>query len=104
MRLARSAGITFDAIFGADVFRQYKPDPQSYLGAARLLGCAPDAVMLVASHPSDLQAAAAHGLRTCYASRPLEYGAGVVVEQAPAEGDVDLRVSDLLELATVLGC
>ena len=26
MRLARAAGITFDAVFGADVFRQYKPD------------------------------------------------------------------------------
>jgi 2-haloacid dehalogenase len=104
IRLARAAGITFDAIFGADVFRQYKPDPQTYLGAAALLGCAPDAVMLVASHPSDLQAAAAHGLRTCYVSRPLEYGAGVVVEQPPAEGDVDLMVGDLLELATVMGC
>jgi predicted ATPase len=36
--------------------------------------------------------------------RPLEYGAGVVVEQPPAEGDFDLMVGDLLELATVLGC
>jgi 2-haloacid dehalogenase len=51
MRLARAAGITFDAIFGADVFRQYKPDPQTYLGAANLLVCAPGEVMLVASHP-----------------------------------------------------
>jgi 2-haloacid dehalogenase len=104
LRLARAAGITFDAVFGADVFRQYKPDRQTYLGAASLLGCAPGEVMLVAAHPSDLAAAAAYGLRTCFVSRPLEYGVGVVVEQPPAEGDVDLKVGDLLELATIMGC
>jgi hypothetical protein len=37
-------------------------------------------------------------------SRPLKYGAGVVVQQPPAAGDVDLMVDDLLELATVMGC
>ena len=104
MRLARVAGITFDAVFGADVFRRYKPDPQTYLGAVSLLGCAPDEVLFVASHPSDLAAAAACGLRTCFVSRPLEYGAGLVVEQPPTKGDVDVLVGDLLELATVMGC
>jgi len=104
MQLARAAGITFDAVFGADVFRQYKPDPKTYLGAVALLGCAPGEVLFVASHPSDLEAAAACGLRTCFVSRPLEYGAGVVVEQPPAEGDVDVMVGDLQELATVMGC
>lgn len=104
MSLARTAGITFDTVFGADVFRQYKPDPKTYLGAAGLLGCAPGEVLFVASHPSDLQSAAACGLRTCFVSRPLEYGAGVVVEQTPSEGDFDLMVDDLMELATVMGC
>ena len=104
MQLARAAGITFDAVFGADVFRQYKPYPKTYLGAVALLGCAPGEVLFVASHPSDLEAAAACGLRTCFVSRPLEYGAGVVVEQPPAEGDVDVMVGDLQELATVMGC
>jgi 2-haloacid dehalogenase len=104
IRLSRVAGITFDAVFGADVFRQYKPDPRTYLGAVALLGCTPGAVLFVASHPSDLEAAAACGLRTCFVSRPLEYGAGVVVEQTPSEGDFDFMVADLLELATVMGC
>ena len=58
VRLARAAGITWDAVFGADVFRHYKPDPETYLGAAALLGCEPGEVMLVACHPSDLDAAA----------------------------------------------
>ena len=102
--LARGAGITFDTVFGADVFRQYKPDPKTYLGATSLLGCAPGEVLFVASHPSDLESAAACGLKTCFVSRPLEYGEGVVVEQPPAEGDFDVMVGDLLELATVMGC
>jgi 2-haloacid dehalogenase len=102
MGLARSANMTFDTVFGADVFRQYKPDPKTYLGAVALLGCSPAEVLFVASHPSDLEAAASCGLRTCFVSRPLEYGAGVVVEQAPAEGDFDLMVGDLLELATIM--
>jgi 2-haloacid dehalogenase len=102
MSLARTAGITFDAVFGADVFRQYKPDPKTYLGAVALLGLGAGEVLFVASHPSDLEAAAGCGLRTCYVSRPLEYGAGIVVEQSPAEGEFDLMVGDLLELATVM--
>jgi len=104
VNMVRAAGITFDALFGSDVFRQYKPDPKTYLGAVGLLGFEPSEVLFVASHPSDLEAAAGCGLRTCYVSRPLEYGAGVVVEQPPAEGDFDLMVGDLLELATVMGC
>jgi 2-haloacid dehalogenase len=59
--------------------------------------------MLVASHPSDLAAAAACGLRTCYVSRPLEYGPGVVVEEPPAKGRFDLMVEDLLELSRRAG-
>jgi 2-haloacid dehalogenase len=101
---------------GADVFRHYKPDPETYLGAAALLGCEPSEVMLVASHPSDLAAAAACGQRTCYVSRPLEYGPGVaercvrlqslgvVVEEPPAKERVDLMVEDLLELSRCAGC
>jgi 2-haloacid dehalogenase len=101
--LARAAGITCDTVLGADIFRQYKPDPRTYLGAAALLGCQPAEVMLVASHPSDLDAAAACGLRTCYVSRPMEYGAGQVIEPTPTAGHFDLMVNDLLELAELTG-
>ena len=60
--------------------------------------------MLVACHPSDLEAAAACGLRTCYVSRPLEYGPGRVVEPTPVKDRFDLMVGDLLELAGVMHC
>ena len=40
------------------VFRHYKPDPETYLGAADLLGIAPPELMMVAAHTDDLRAAA----------------------------------------------
>jgi len=104
VRMAKTVGLPWDAIFGADVFRHYKPDPETYLGAAGLLGCQPHEVMLVASHPSDLDAAAKCGLRTCYVSRPLEYGAGRVIEATPEPRRFDLMVAGLDELASALAC
>ncbi|MGF6261030.1 haloacid dehalogenase type II [Paraburkholderia youngii] len=104
VRMAKTAGLPWDAIFGADIFRHYKPDPETYLGASALLGCQPHEVMLVASHPSDLDAAAKCGLRTCYVSRPLEYGAGRVFEAIPEPARFDLMVDGLEELASELGC
>jgi 2-haloacid dehalogenase len=104
VELTRAAGITWDAVLGADIFRRYKPDPETYLGAAALLGCDPAEVMLVASHPSELDAAAQRGLRTCYVSRPLEYGPGRVVEPTQAVGHFDLMVENLLELAGMIDC
>ena len=61
-----------------------KPDPETYLGAAALFGCAPGEVIMVASHPSDLSEAARCDLRTCYVSRRLEDGEGRVVRPEPA--------------------
>lgn len=104
VRMAKTAGLPWDAIFGADLFRHYKPDPETYLGATALLGCQPHEVMLVASHPSDLEAAAKSGLRTCYVSRLQEYGAGRVVEATPQPGRFDMMVENLEALASALGC
>ncbi|SOE87806.1 2-haloacid dehalogenase [Burkholderia sp. YR290] len=104
VRMAKTAGLPWDAIFGADLFRHYKPDPETYLGATSLLGCHPHEVMLVASHPSDLDASAKSGLRTCYVSRPLEYGAGRMVEAPPEPGRFDMMVDSLEALASTLGC
>jgi 2-haloacid dehalogenase len=102
--LARTAGLTWDAVFGADIFRRYKPAAETYLGAAALLGHEPSEVMLVACHPSDLAAAAKCGLKTCYVSRPLEYGAGRIVEPTPEQGRFDFMMEDLVDLAAHAGC
>ncbi len=100
--LARRNGLVWDAILGAEVARDYKPKPEVYLSAAAAFDLAPGEVMMVAAHSSDLQAAAACGLATCFVARPDEYGVGL--GEAEPEGPVDISVAHLHELAQRLGC
>jgi 2-haloacid dehalogenase len=101
VNMAKHAGLPWDAVFSAELFNHYKPDPEVYLGAARLLGLQPAQVMMVAAHPSDLRAAAACGLRTAYVARPLERGPGGPME-AWTEGEFDFAVGDFWALAEQL--
>jgi len=55
--LARHAGFQWDLVFGADIFRHYKPDTETYLGACGFLRLPPREVMLAAAHHEDLAAA-----------------------------------------------
>lgn len=103
VNMAKHSGLPWDVVLSAELFNHYKPDPEVYLGAARLLRLAPAEVMMVAAHPSDLRAAAACGLRTAYIPRPLERGPGGPME-AWQDGEFGFVASDLLALATRLGC
>ena len=100
--MARRAGLPWDAILGAEVSRAYKPLPEAYDSAARMLGLAPDECLMVAAHPSDLRAAAARGFRTAYIHRPLEFGPGHEAAW-PAEGAFDYAFDDFGSLADALG-
>jgi 2-haloacid dehalogenase len=100
--MARRAGLPWDAILGAEVARAYKPSPEAYDAAARLLALDPAECLMVAAHPTDLAAAAARGLRTAYVHRPLERGPGREAKR-PAAGTFDYAVDSFLELADVLG-
>ena len=103
VNMARRAGLPWDAVLSAELFGHFKPDPEVYLGAARLLGLEAGEVMLVAAHPADLRGAAACGLRTAYVPRALEWGAGGGV-RGKREGEVfDLEVGGFGESAGVLG-
>ncbi len=100
--LARHGGYDWDAVFSAELFAHYKPDREVYLGACRLLGLAPESVLMVAAHPSDLRAAAACGLRTAYIPRPEEWGPGGPMEPSRL-GEFDFTAPDLPALARQLG-
>lgn len=100
--LARHGGLPWDMLFSAELFGHYKPDPEVYLGACRLLDLPPERVMLVAAHPSDLRAAARCGLRTGYVRRPLEHGAGGPMEPS-TPGEFDLEADSFIDLAQRLG-
>lgn len=102
--MAKNAGLPWDAVLSAELFGHYKPDPEAYLGAARLLGLAPHEVMMVAAHPSDLRAAKAAGLKTAYVLRPLEFGPQGRRYPPEPEGAFDFVAADFLELATRLKC
>ena len=100
--MAKYAGLPWDAILSADLFKQYKPDPAVYLGAAELLARPASVLMLVAAHNYDLAAARAHGYRTAFVARPTEYGPHQRKDVAP-ENTWDYAVSSLEELAEKLG-
>ena len=102
MEMAKNAGLPWDTILSAELSRHYKPDPEAYLKAAELFSLKPHEVMLVAAHPSDLQAAAAAGLSTGYVHRPLERGPDVP-RTRPAPGLFDVYAEDFLDLARQLG-
>ena len=102
LNMAKFAGLPWDMICGADLFAHYKPDPESYLGAAKLLDLPPDQVMMAAAHNHDLKAARACGLRTAFWARPTEYGPHQHRDFA-ADSDWDIVASDIEDLATQMG-
>ncbi len=93
--LARHGDLRFDLLLSAELAGVYKPAPEAYRTAARLLGREPSEVMLVAAHPWDLAGAREAGLRTAFIDRPLEYGPGSPPREDP---EADVSVSDLHEL------
>jgi len=101
VNMAKHAGLPWDCILSAEVVHHYKPDPETYLGAADLLGVKPHELMLVAAHKDDLRAAHACGLKTAYVTRAREYGPGVKVDLS-REPAFDLHARDFNDLARQL--
>jgi 2-haloacid dehalogenase len=93
--LFAGAGLTWHAVLSGEMVHAYKPDPAVYRLALEKLARDPRRTLMVAAHPWDLRAAAAHGLRTAYVQR-----AG---EGEPEASDwFDLTVPDLAALAAHL--
>ncbi len=100
--MAKRAGLPWDCILSSELAQHYKPDRAVYLTAAKLLDLEPAAIMMVAAHQSDLNAAAALGFQTAFVERPLEYGPNGPVDQA-SHAQADIIASDFLDLADQLG-
>ena len=101
--MAKRAGLPWDAVLSAEVFAAYKPDARTYRGVAEVFGVSPQAVMMVAAHQDDLDAARAHGLQTAYVERPAEFGAQRPKDVSGSPLNT-LHARDLLHLADLLGC
>jgi 2-haloacid dehalogenase len=101
--MAKRAGLPWDCVLSAEVFRAYKPDPATYLGVASTFDLEPGEVMLVAAHHDDLAGARACGLLTAYIERPTEFGAAQPKDVSP-RADNTLHCTSIVDLAQKLGC
>ncbi|MDR6856470.1 haloacid dehalogenase type II [Variovorax guangxiensis] len=101
--MAKNAGLPWDCVLSAEVFKAYKPDPRTYLGVAAVFDVAPSQVMLAAAHHDDLAAARTCGLRTGYIERPMEFGPERPKDVSP-RADNTLHARDIGALADLLGC
>jgi len=102
--MAKHAKLPWDLILSAEVFRHYKPDPETYLGVADIFNVTPQEVMLVAAHKDDLKSAHACGLQTAFIERPLEFGPRIRREDLHPESYITHHAKNLIDLATQLGC
>ncbi len=101
--LARHAGLPWDCILSAEMFKTYKPDPAIYLGAAEMFSVTPAEVMMVAAHQDDLDGARACGLATAFIERPDEFGRDFRKDNI-AHPDNTLQAVDMCDLARQLHC
>lgn len=97
-RMAKFGGLPWDAILGADIAQNYKPEAVVYHRNAEALGLTPAEVMMVAAHNNDLEAARAAGLKTAFVARTKEHGPGQTTD-LEATGDWEIVVSHFGELA-----
>ena len=102
--MAKNAGLPWDLILSAEVFRHYKPDPETYLGVAEIFNVLPEQVMLVAAHKDDLLSANACGLQTAFIERPIEFGPNFSRQDLHREEFTTYHAKDLMDLATQLNC
>ena len=102
--MAKNAGLPWDLILSAEVFRHYKPDPETYLGVAEIFNVLPEQVMLVAAHKDDLLSASACGLQTAFIERPIEFGPNFSRQDLHREEFTTYHAKDLMDLATQLNC
>ena len=93
--LFAAGGLTWHCVLSGEMVHAYKPDPAVYRFALDQLALDPGRTLMVAAHPWDLRAAAAHGMRTAFIQR-----AGV---GTPEPSDAfDLTALSLADLAAQL--
>ena len=101
--MAKFGGLPWDCVLGSDVVRHYKPDREMYMMPGEFFDIPPSAVLMVAAHTGDLEAAQSYGLRTAFVHRPLERGPDREPAPMPEAGRFDFIATDFNDLASQLG-
>ncbi len=87
----------FDGVISVEDVGVFKPNPQVYRYAARVLEAEPCGLMMVSAHSFDVLGARVSGYRGAYVNRyELPY------DETPYQFDIEAR--DFLDLADKLGC
>ncbi|MCW5603543.1 MAG: haloacid dehalogenase type II [Burkholderiales bacterium] len=102
VNMAKFGGLPWDCVFSSETFRHFKPDPETYLGAAELLDLKPEQVMMVAAHKHDLRSAARYGLKTAFVRRPHEHGRNTGKDLVD-EPEFTVNADDFVDLAVKMG-
>jgi 2-haloacid dehalogenase len=100
--IAKYTGLPWDLNLSTEVFHCYKPQPQSYLGVAKILQLDPSEVMMCAAHNDDLAAARKVGLKTAFWPRPTEHGPEQKTNLVATE-KWDVVAKDIRDLAMQMG-
>jgi 2-haloacid dehalogenase len=101
--MAKHGALPWDLILSAEVFKHYKPDPETYLGVAHTFDLQPHEVMLAAAHKDDLLAAHHCDLQTAFIERPDEFGLGHIRQDLHQESFTTYHAKNIIDLATQLG-
>jgi len=101
--MAKHGSLPWDLILSAEVFKHYKPDPETYLGVAHIFDLQPHEVMLAAAHKDDLLAAHHCGLQTAFIERSDEFGLGHIRQDLHQESFTTYHAKNIIDLATQLG-
>lgn len=96
--VSRRNGIDWDAVIPCEMLGFYKPRPEAYQRAAKLLGIPPGQMLMVACHNFDLDAARGEGYRTAFVRRPDEWGPAGPPDPVP-NAATDIVVAGFTELA-----
>ena len=100
--LSKRAGLPWDCVLSTGMFGTYKPNPEVYLGAARLLDADPSETMMVAAHAYDVDGARTAGMRTAYIRRPTEHGDPTKAEDPGDTSRFDVVADSFTELAEMI--
>lgn len=95
---ARRNRLHWDAVISCEMLDVYKPLPEAYERAARLLQLEPREILMVACHNFDLDAARGVGYRTGFVLRPDEWGPVGPPDPVPNPAN-DLVVDSFAKLA-----
>lgn len=101
--MAKHGGLPWDMVLSAELVEKFKPEPEMYLSAGRLLGLQMNQVMMTAAHLRDLYASREHNMRTGFVRRPLEWGNDGPQEGEPDREKIDVVATSFVDLAEQLG-